>query len=73
MSSPCQHPDPIRSRGQPFATTHWGIVLAAGHASRADSKAALARLCETYWYPLYCYIRRRGYGADEADFRSHRP
>ena len=49
-----------------FATTHWSIVLAAGHDSRPDSKAALAKLCEAYWYPLYAYVRRRGYDADEA-------
>jgi RNA polymerase sigma-70 factor (ECF subfamily) len=49
-----------------FATTHWSIVLAAAHDSRPDARAALATLCETYWYPLYYYTRRRGYRADEA-------
>ena len=24
------------------------------------------RLCEDYWYPLYAYLRRRGYPADQA-------
>jgi len=66
MAPPGQNPDPIRDLGRPFATTRWSIVLAAGHASRPDSKAALAKLCEAYWYPLYCYVRRRGHGADEA-------
>jgi RNA polymerase sigma-70 factor (ECF subfamily) len=28
--------------------------------------SASARLCESYWHPLYCYARRRGYSADEA-------
>jgi RNA polymerase sigma-70 factor (ECF subfamily) len=32
----------------------------------ADSRAALADLCQTYWYPLYAFVRRRGHGADEA-------
>ena len=27
---------------------------------------ALEALCRTYWYPLYAYIRRRGYAAPEA-------
>lgn len=67
MPCPGQHSDPIGERGRRFATTHWSIVLAAGHASRTDAKAALASLCETYWYPLYCYVRRRGHGADEAE------
>ena len=29
-------------------------------------QAALARLCQSYWYPLYAYARRRGYSADDA-------
>ena len=66
MSSPGQNPDPIRDIGRPFATTHWSIVLAAGDDNQPDSKAALATLCEAYWYPLYCYVRRRGHGADES-------
>jgi RNA polymerase sigma-70 factor (ECF subfamily) len=41
-------------------------VLAAGKRNSPQSAAALAALCETYWYPLYAYIRRRGYGVDEA-------
>jgi RNA polymerase sigma factor (sigma-70 family) len=48
-----------------FASTHWSVVLAAG---RSDSRAhdALARLCETYWYPLYAYVRRGGYSPPDA-------
>jgi len=56
--------DPAGSRS--FATTHWSLVLAAAHDSRPDARAALATLCETYWYPLYTYVRRRGYRAEEA-------
>ena len=66
MSPPGENPDPVRDLGRPFATTHWSIVLAAGHRSQPDSKAALAKLCEAYWFPLYCYVRRSGHGADEA-------
>ena len=29
-----------------------------------SSDAALARLCELYWYPIYAYLRRRGYHPD---------
>ena len=49
-----------------FATTHWSIVAAAGAASRADAHDALSQLCEVYWYPLYAYVRRRGYSAPDA-------
>ena len=30
------------------------------------TEGALARLCETYWYPLYAYARRRGYSVEDA-------
>jgi RNA polymerase sigma factor (sigma-70 family) len=44
---------------RPFATTEWSVVLAAGDIGRHEARIALARLCETYWYPLYAYVRRR--------------
>jgi RNA polymerase sigma-70 factor (ECF subfamily) len=40
-------------------------VLAAG-GSGAQASRALAWLCEAYWYPLYVFVRRRGYGPDQA-------
>jgi RNA polymerase sigma-70 factor (ECF subfamily) len=42
-----------------FATTHWSVVLAAGDRERPDASDALAILCQSYWYPLYAYIRQR--------------
>ena len=44
-----------------FATTRWSVVLVAGQTSSPDADAALATLCETYWFPLYAYVRRRGH------------
>jgi RNA polymerase sigma factor (sigma-70 family) len=49
-----------------FVTTHWSVVLAAARKDTASAQGALARLCETYWYPLYAYVRRRGYGPEDA-------
>jgi hypothetical protein len=49
-----------------FATTHWSVVLAAGQTADAQMSAALEQLCRTYWFPLYAYIRRRGYGHEDA-------
>lgn len=40
----------------PFQTTRWSIVLAAGGDAATD---ALETLCKIYWVPLYAYIRRR--------------
>lgn len=43
-----------------FRTTHWSVVLAAGDQSSPDSDAALAKLCQAYWLPVYAFIRKRG-------------
>ncbi len=49
-----------------FPTTRWTLVVAAGDPQRKEARSALAALCENYWYPLYAYLRRRGYAADQA-------
>jgi RNA polymerase sigma factor (sigma-70 family) len=49
-----------------FPTTRWTLVVAASHDPSTTSRDALAYLCERYWYPLYAYVRRRGYSPDEA-------
>jgi RNA polymerase sigma-70 factor (ECF subfamily) len=49
-----------------FPTTRWTLVVAAGDPHRKDARSALVSLCEHYWYPLYAYLRRRGYPADRA-------
>ena len=50
-----------------FATTHWSAVLAAGHPASPQAREALETLCRTYWYPLYAYVRRRGYRQEDAE------
>ena len=42
------------------------MVVAAGDPHRKEARSALTALCENYWYPLYAYLRRRGYAADQA-------
>jgi RNA polymerase sigma factor (sigma-70 family) len=49
-----------------FLTTHWSVVLAVGRSDSTRSQTALARLCQTYWYPLYAYVRRRGHSPHDA-------
>ena len=56
----------MNSTGAIFATTHWSVVLAAGQSTDTQASAALEQLCRTYWYPLYAFIRRQGYGVDDA-------
>jgi RNA polymerase sigma-70 factor (ECF subfamily) len=49
-----------------FLTTHWSVVLAAGQPDTTKAYDALARLCQTYWHPLYAYVRRLGYSPHDA-------
>jgi RNA polymerase sigma-70 factor (ECF subfamily) len=49
-----------------FATTHWSVVVAAGAQDLPQRSEALEKLCRSYWYPLYAYIRRRGFGPEDA-------
>ena len=49
-----------------FVTTHWSVVLAAARSDTTHAHDALARLCQTYWHPLYAYVRRRGYSPEDA-------
>jgi RNA polymerase sigma factor (sigma-70 family) len=48
-----------------FATTQWSVVLAAQARSPAADEA-LEKLCRTYWWPLYGFVRRNGYHPEEA-------
>src|SRR5271166_1157971 len=49
-----------------FPTTRWSLVVAAGDPHRKEARSALVSLCENYWYPLYAYLRRRGYPSHQA-------
>ena len=58
---------PGQAARQPaFVTTHWSIIISAGGSDTTRARDALARLCQTYWYPLYAYVRRRGYSPHDA-------
>jgi RNA polymerase sigma-70 factor (ECF subfamily) len=48
------------------ATTQWSQVLAARDGSDTEARAALEMLCQTYWQPLYAYIRHQGSDPEEA-------
>ncbi len=54
------------ARNAEFPSTHWSLILRAGDSTSGDAAAAIRYLCETYWYPLYAYVRRRGLDADRA-------
>jgi RNA polymerase sigma factor (sigma-70 family) len=53
-------------QGRCFATTHWSMVLAAGHSSLPGAREALEKLARAYWYPLYAFIRRQSRSPHDA-------
>ena len=70
MSEVCGHTqrdnDPGDTHRPVFATTHWSIVLAVGATQTTRAQHALSQLCQSYWYPLYAYARRRGWNPQDA-------
>ncbi|RYD23616.1 MAG: sigma-70 family RNA polymerase sigma factor [Verrucomicrobiaceae bacterium] len=52
------------SMGARFQTTRWTLMDAGGGDSRRD--AAWDHFCRSYWYPVYCFIRRHGMAAEDA-------
>jgi RNA polymerase sigma-70 factor (ECF subfamily) len=58
--------DAVGVQAAQFTTTHWSVVLGAQQPHSAQAFEALSSLCQTYWYPLYVYVRRQGYDPHEA-------
>jgi RNA polymerase sigma factor (sigma-70 family) len=63
---PSTQATPAVERSATFVTTHWTAVVTAGGADSPHAQAALEKLCQTYWYPLYAYIRRTGHPPEDA-------
>jgi RNA polymerase sigma factor (sigma-70 family) len=53
--------------GDPFATTRWSVIARAQDPASANARAALAELCQAYWYPLYVYLRGQSSSAQAAE------
>ncbi len=50
-----------------FDTTNWSVILKATVGGSTEARHALATLCETYWPPVYAFIRRKGHVAADAE------
>ncbi len=61
LREPSSEPGPAQ-----FATTHWSVVLAAQQGDSLQAAEVLEKLCRTYWYPLYVFIRRSGHDEEAA-------
>lgn len=50
-----------------FPATHWSLVQRAIETSDETASGALSEVCEAYWYPIYAFVRRKGYGVQDAE------
>jgi RNA polymerase sigma-70 factor (ECF subfamily) len=52
-----------------FCSTRWTMILEAGDAAATTAHAlsALSELCQVYWRPVYVFLRKQGYGRENAE------
>jgi len=50
-----------------FQATRWTQVVNARDPTSPQGARALEELCRAYWYPLYAFVRRKGYAPQEAE------
>ncbi len=70
MSCRCVNSDDTSAQGASrpgFIATRWTLVLKAARNDTTQARLALAQLCEMYWYPLYAWVRHKGYAPSDAE------
>ena len=50
-----------------FPATQWTLIHRLRSSDAKVARRALDDLCAQYYYPLYCYIRRRGFDQHDAE------
>ena len=55
------------SHSSDFPSTRWTLVHKVQKGGELESAQALEQLCRSYWYPIYAYARRYGFGAEDAE------
>lgn len=58
---------PADSHSSEFPPTRWTLIRKVQGGSEQESAHALDQLCRSYWYPIYAYARRYGFGAQDAE------
>jgi DNA-directed RNA polymerase specialized sigma24 family protein len=49
-----------------FKTTQWSCILSVRTKDETRRRMILHNLAETYWKPVYCYLRSKGFDNDTA-------
>jgi RNA polymerase sigma factor (sigma-70 family) len=50
-----------------FETTNWSVIVEATTGDSGAARAALAALCQSYWPPIYAFIRSKGHSPTDAE------
>jgi RNA polymerase sigma-70 factor (ECF subfamily) len=53
-----------------FPTTQWSRVTTAAGRDDGEAREALSMLCQAYWYPIYAFVRHRGFSPEQAQDRT---
>ena len=51
--------------GGAFLTTHWSLIDDL-RSNDDEDRALIGLLLDRYWKPVYCYLRHKGYGNEQA-------
>jgi len=54
-------------QNEQFETTQWSVVQRAGDQDSVIARSALQALCQRYWFPLYTFVRCKGFSASDAE------
>jgi RNA polymerase sigma-70 factor (ECF subfamily) len=67
MGSSANNEGAKAAAGCQFRTTRWTRVCKARNLETPSAVEALSQLCREYWYPLYAFVRRRGYSPEDGE------
>lgn len=58
---------PADSHSSEFPATSWTLIHKVQKGSEQEATQALDEICRSYWYPIYAFSRRFGFGAEDAE------
>lgn len=66
---PAPNPDESANRytHAAFGETDWWVISEAGRPNAATACVAREIFCQVYWRPVFSYVRRLGYGSEDAE------
>ncbi|MBL9151911.1 MAG: hypothetical protein JNK37_05485 [Verrucomicrobiales bacterium] len=50
-----------------FPTTKWTLIRKVQKGDDREATAAMEEICRQYWYPVYAFNRRQGFGEADAE------